>query len=182
GALLILRPAAESFTPAALMPIAAGLTYAATILVTRRYCRAESPVTLAFGVAIGFFSVGVLGVLLFALVDAGPAAEAWPYIFSGWRATPDGLLGGALPALGTLALIAVCSLLNLTANLSLTRAYQTGESSWLAPFDYSYLAFAALWTLVMFGEAPDAPTWLGMALIGGAGLFIAWRERVASSS
>lgn len=177
GALLILKPGAESFRAAALLPLGAGVTYAATIMVTRRYCREESPVTLAVGVAIGFFTVGLLGVLVFSLWTPAALSESWPYLFTGWRTAEDGAFGLALPTLSVLAIVFFCSALNLSANLSLTRAYQTGESSWLAPFDYSYLAFAALWTLILFGETPDALTLLGMGLIGGAGLFIAWRER-----
>ena len=31
----------------------------------------------------------------------------------------------------------------------------------------------------MFGDVPDAYTWLGAALIVGSGLIIAWREGIA---
>ena len=51
------------------------------------------------------FTLGVLGVLVFTLTgDVGLASE-WPYLFTGWHSI----------GLWVLALIATCSLLNLTA-------------------------------------------------------------------
>ena len=167
GTLLILKPGTEAFRPVMLMPVGAALCYAATILVTRRLCRAESPLTLAHGVAVAFLVLGTLGVLVFSRGSAGRLAVDWPYLFTGWHALDLWMLG----------LIAACSTLNLAANIGLAKAYQSAEVSWLAPFDYSYLIFATFWGFVFWRHIPDAPTFLGMAMIAGAGAFVAWRER-----
>ena len=166
GALLLLQPWRAGFSPVQLMPVGAALCYAGTILTTRRLCREESPVALAFGVAVAFLIVGASGALWFTLSPAADAA-AWPYLLTGWRPLTVGALGAVF----------ACSLLNLTANIGLARAYQTAESSWLAPFDYSYLIFATLWGYLVFGDLPNAPGVAGMALIAGAGVYVAWRER-----
>ena len=50
-------------------------------------------------------------------------------------------------------------------------------ASWLASFDYSYMIFAVIWGFVFWRDVPDRFTILGMAMIGGAGIFVAWRER-----
>ncbi|MEO0763760.1 MAG: EamA/RhaT family transporter, partial [Pseudomonadota bacterium] len=70
----------------------------------------------------------------------------------------------------------VCALMNLGANVALSFAYQNAESSWLAPFDYVYLVFAAVVGGVVFDDWPDGFAILGMSLIAGAGVFIALRE------
>ena len=51
----------------------------------------------------------------------------------------------------------------------------------IAPFTYAMLVFAAIIGYLVFGTFPDVATWVGIALIVGAGLFIAQRERRAAS-
>jgi drug/metabolite transporter (DMT)-like permease len=167
GTLLILKPGTEAFRPVALMPVGAALCYAVTILVTRRLCRQESPVTLAHGVAVAFLILGTVGVLVFPSAADSPRGVDWPYLFTGWHDIDLWMLG----------LIAACSTLNLAANIGLAKAYQSAEVSWLAPFDYSYLIFATFWGFVFWQHIPDGLTFLGMAMIAGAGAFVAWRER-----
>lgn len=167
GTLLILKPGTDAFQLVGLMPIAAALCYAGNIITTRRLCRDESPVTLAYGVSVLYVAMGVLGVTLTSTLDLGNLVETWPYLFRGWTWL----------ALWVLGLIVFCSCLNIVANIFLSKAYQTAEASWLAPFDYSYLIFATFWGLVIWGDLPDALSLLGMAMIAGAGSFVAWRER-----
>jgi drug/metabolite transporter (DMT)-like permease len=167
GTLLILKPGSEAFQWVALMPVAAGLCYAATVLTTRKLCREESPATLALGVSVAFMALGVAGVLAFALVEPEGLAIRWPYLFTGWHELDLWVAG----------IIVACSSLNLVANIALAKAYQSAESSWLAPFDYSYLIFATFWAVVMWGDVPDILSLLGMSMIAGAGCYVAWRER-----
>lgn len=167
GALMILQPASAAFHWVKLLPVGAGLCYAGMVIVTRRWCRQESPVTLAFGVAVAYFTAMALGLALLTAFPAGPEVQAAvPYLARGW-----------LPlALSTFLVALACSVLNVFANLCLATAYQNAESSWLAPFDYTYLIFVTLWGLVLFGEFPDPLMLAGMALIAGAGALTAWRE------
>jgi len=168
GALLILQPGSAEFHWIKLMPVGAGFCYAAMVIVTRRYCRRESPVTLTFGVGISYVTAAAAGMVVLSLFPPGAAAqEVLPYLARGWLPLTWTLVGLAL----------VCSVLNVTANLGLTTAYQNAESSWLAPIDYCYLIFATLWGLAFFGDFPDASMLAGMVLIAGAGAFTAWRER-----
>ena len=167
GTLLILKPGSEAFQWVALMPVAAGLCYAATVLTTRKLCREESPATLALGVSIAFMALGIAGVLAFALVKPESLAIRWPYLFTGWHELDLWVAG----------IIVACSSLNLVANIALAKAYQSAESSWLAPFDYSYLIFATFWAVVMWGDVPDLLSLVGMSMIAGAGCYVAWRER-----
>lgn len=167
GTLFILKPGSESFTLVSLMPIFAAICYAGMILTTRKLCRYESPVTLAFGVAVSFLVVGVIGLLIFSWGFFAEEAQTWPYLFTGWSNVELWVVG----------IIALCSVLNLTANLSLSKAYQSAESTWLAPFDYSYLIFATFWGVVMWDDMPDGYSFLGMFMIAASGTFVAWRER-----
>jgi len=172
GTLLILKPGTESFKLVNLMPVGAALGYALTVMTTRKLCREESPVTLAFGVAITFLVVGAVGTVVFSSsatsTALGDLQQSWPYLLTGWRDL----------TVFVITLIAACSLLNVVANIFLAKSYQSAESSWLAPFDYSYLIFATFWGFVFSRTIPDHWTFAGMALIAAAGIFVAWRERI----
>ena len=60
----------------------------------------------------------------------------------------------------------------------MSRAYQTAEASLLAPLDFVYLIFIALWSRVLFDQWPTSQALLGMTLIASAGALTAWREQV----
>jgi drug/metabolite transporter (DMT)-like permease len=166
GTLLILKPGTESFTPVAMLPVAAGFFYACNILTIRKLCREESPVTLAFGVGIAFLILSAIGLVVFSDQPFAQYAEAWPYLFTGWRNVDIWVYG----------IIVICSGLNLTANINLAKAYQSAEASWLAPFDYSYLVFATFWGYLIWRDMPDGLMFTGMFLIASGGAFVAWRE------
>ena len=92
--------------------------------------------------------------------------SAMPFVMIGW------------PEL-TLTVLVIClisSILNLSGNMCMARAYQTADSSWLAPLDFTYLLFAALWGRVLFDSWPSFYSLIGMLLITTAGLITAWRE------
>ncbi len=171
GTVLMLRPGSESFRLAALMPVGAGFFYALFILCTRRLCRDESPMALVLGSNLMILSVSTCGI---ALLSFYPLPVSWsqhnPYLFTAWQ-----------PLLGWMAgVIVICGLLNSLSNLGLGKAYQSADSAMLAPFDYSYLIFATFWGYVFWREVPDLPAVAGMCMIAGAGLFVAYRERIVN--
>ena len=168
GTILILKPGTDGFKWISLLPVGAGFCYALMLVTTRKLCRNEHPVTLAFGVGIAFILVGIIGLAAITVFPPAPdLAAAWPYLLTAWRPLEWWVLG----------VVVATSFINLTANVSLSRAYQTAESSWLAPFDYSYLIFATFWGCAMWGHVPDALSFAGMGLIAGAGIYVAWREQ-----
>ncbi len=167
GATIMLNPLASDFSLVQLLPVAAGFFYACNLLVLRHSCRGENPLALTFAVAIIFISFGFLGIFLLINFSApASAVQSMPFIMIGW------------PEL-TATVLTVCllsSFLNLSGNMCMTRAYQTADSSWLAPLDFSYLLFAAVWGRVLFDNWPTFYSIIGMLLITTAGLITAWRE------
>ena len=170
GTLLILRPGTDAFTPVGLLPVIAGFFYACTIMATRKLCREEEPAVLASGVAVALMVVGVIGMAVFT-GNTGELARDWPYVFTGWHWIEAWVYG----------VMAVCSVLNLTANVSIAKAYQSAEASWLAPFDFSYMIWATVWGYVIWRDLPDGPMFAGMALIAASGAFVAFRYQQAKT-
>jgi drug/metabolite transporter (DMT)-like permease len=167
GAALVLSPWQESFTPVQLLPVIAGFFFACNILTLRSLCRHESTLALAFAAGLVFIGSGVIGITVLTIAPLSAEIQsAMPYVAIGWPALTTAVVGFAVLA----------SVLNLTGNICMTRAYQTADASLLAPLDFTYLIFAAFWGKVIFDDWPPASTLFGMMLIISAGVIIAWRE------
>jgi len=171
GALLVVSPWAESFSIVQVLPVIAGFFFACNVLTLRRACRHESTLALAFATGVIFCSSGLSGIIILQLFPLSTEAQqANPFVTIGWPQLSILVFGFAL----------LVSLLNVTGNICMTRAYQTADASLLAPLDFSYLLFAALWGKLIFDRWPTGTTMLGMVLIVIAGVIIAWREQKAS--
>lgn len=168
GTLCILRPGSEAFRPAAMLPVCAGFCYGCFVITTRRFCRTESPVVLVLGSNLMITLVGVIGwvAIVYAPIPTDTRAD-YPFILQ-----PEWSMSSWV-----LFIVIICAFLNTTANLTIGKAYQSAESSFLAPVDYSYLIFATAWGWILWRDIPSQLTLLGMFLIASAGIFVAWRER-----
>jgi drug/metabolite transporter (DMT)-like permease len=172
GAAFVLSPWQEDFSSLQILPVVAGFFFACNVLTLRRACRDESPLALASSVGVAYLVSGGAGILLLTLFTlSAELRAAMPFVAVGW------------PELTVLvaAFALFASVLNLTGNICISRAYQTADASWLAPMDFSYLVFAALWSRAIFDQWPSREAVIGMLLIGAAGVVTAWRERVVAS-
>jgi len=166
GVLLIVRPDADGFNAYVLLPLLAAILYAVAMILTRTKCLDENPKILSLSLNITFIGMGIVASLLIAIWDPTESARnTYPFLIGDWAVLD---LSGWL----TMSVLAVVVILG---SLFAAIAYQNAPSSVVATFDYSYLAFAALWGLLVFSEVPDALTILGMVMIAGAGM-IAIRE------
>ena len=55
------------------------------------------------------------------------------------------------------------------------------DAATIAPFEYLGLPLAFLWGWLVFAEWPALSTWVGCALIIGAGLFVFLREQARAA-
>lgn len=168
GAILLLNPFAEDFSPLQILPIAAGLLYALNVMVIRRTCRAETPLAVGLVTAMVFLCSGLIGMVVLHLFPAPLSwQETMPFITLPWLPLSGVLIGW----------IVLISILNVVGNLCNVYAYQKAESSILAPLDFCYLLFAALWGRAFFSEYLAAQEYAGMVLIAFAGVIITVREQ-----
>ena len=153
GAIIIIRPGSDVFSPAALLPLLGAVCYSGYALLTRKVGADESVWT-------SLFYTGLVGTVLISL--------AAPFH---WQT----------PSVTEAGLMATIALAGTVAQLSLIRALSEGEASMLAPYSYTGLAFAALWGVLFFAEFPDFWTIIGSLVIAGAGLYVWHRETYAKS-
>jgi len=162
GALIIIRPGADSFTIYYFLPLLAALFYASYLIVTRAHATEDTP-------AVQQFASGVGGAIFLSvlLVIAQGIPNAWT---SPW---PDASQWAWIAAIGLIASIA-----HLFVVMGMARAH----ASVLAPFGYSEIIAATLLGWWVFGDWPDNWTWFGVLIIVLSGLYVAWRETRASAA
>ena len=159
GALIVIRPNFSAFGFAALLPMAAAVCIALYLIMGRRLSRTASPVAMtAYAGLGGALTLAVLSALAlpFAIDDL---AVVLPRGIEVWLL----LIGTGI--IGTLG------------HLMFIEAYRLAPASVLAPFGYVEIVTATFLGFVMFGDFPDGPKWLGIAIIVGSGIFIYWREQ-----
>ncbi len=163
GALIVIRPGFSEFGAATLLPLGAAVAYALNMIVLRFACRDRSGLTVQCGATI-YAACGM--VLLVAILNGAGAIQIASIARPAW--TWAAILGsGALAAL-SFVLIA--------------EAFRRTEAGVLAPFQYLEILGATAAGYLVFGDFPDALTWLGVAIILGSGLYVFQRERLRGSS
>jgi drug/metabolite transporter (DMT)-like permease len=74
-------------------------------------------------------------------------------------------------------LLIAAGLASAGGQLSMTEAYRGGETTLIAPFEYGAIIHATLLGALLWGEYPDAWSFVGIAILVAAGLYI-WRREV----
>ena len=170
GVVVAMDPKIDSFRWVTVLPLTCALCYAASQILARRIGDRES--TLTTGLYTVVFSSLLLlptGWLLNQLISFGPE-----FSHLGWR-MPDWTAG-------TVILFAILGANGMVGFLLISRAYQVTSASLVAPFDYTYLPFAALMAYLVWDEVPKASTLVGMGLIVVSGLYLGYRELRSSHS
>lgn len=148
GMLVIVRPGLIELDTGSILIIASAAVWAVTMIVIKVLLRTETSLTVT-----GYASIFVS---LFALIPAvwvwqAPSLDAW-----GWMLFV-GIVGGG-------------------AQFLLAEALREADAGAIMPFDFLKLVWASLFGFYLFGEIPDAYTWLGAAIIFASGCYIAYRE------
>jgi drug/metabolite transporter (DMT)-like permease len=68
-----------------------------------------------------------------------------------------------------LVLLGLLSAVSATAFIS---AYKNAEANFVAPFEYTAMIWAVLFGIFVFNDFPDFYTWVGAAIVIGAGLLM----------
>ncbi|MCP1337338.1 DMT family transporter [Futiania mangrovi] len=159
GVLIILRPGMGVASEGAPLALASGVLFAFYFLTTRKLKGAAPPiVTLAFGALVG-------SVVLSAVLGAGTMlGDTGNFHFI----APEPWQWGALLAIGSIA---------TGCHFLMVLAFERAPASVLAPVSYFEIVSSAALGYLVFGDFPDVWTWVGIAVIVGSGIYIAWRER-----
>jgi drug/metabolite transporter (DMT)-like permease len=151
GVILIVRPSTQDFSIYSLLVLLSAVIVSFRDLLTRSIGPEVPTVVVTLG---STFLVMLSGGLLAGVED--------------WRPF----------AVREVALLAVAAVLVTAGNLCVIVAFRRSEVSVVSPFRYSNVLLAIVLGYFVFGELPDAVTWLGMALIVASGVYTIHREHV----
>ena len=167
GVLTVIQPGFDGFKPVLLLPVAAGASYALSVVITRGFCKNESSLALIIVHNIFYALLGAVLVTFFTFVPLEPeTVNMNPFLLSGWVDSTKTLL----------FLIGLTSLTHILAMTSSIVAYQTSEASLVAPLEYTYLVFIAFLDFIIWDFIPSGTQILGAITITVSGAIIAWRE------
>ncbi len=151
GVLLIVQPGTAAFQWAAFFPAIAAF-FASTMIILTRILSADGPMrTMFFTGMSGFVVLSVMTIFVWVT-----------------------------PTINDLLLAFGMGLSAAFANLTQITAYGRAKPAILAPFTYIQIVWAALFGMAVFGSWPGYMTYLGSAIIAGAGIYSALRERAES--
>ena len=148
GVLLMVRPGASAFEPVALIALLCALLIAIALILVKKVPQSDSQVAMLF-----YFCVCAL------VISAPLALSVWT--------DPSPLQWAKMAAIGCIG---------IGAQYFLIRAFQVADASFVAPFDYSRLLFAAALGFLLFGELPDSWSVAGALIIAVSTFYIARRE------
>jgi S-adenosylmethionine uptake transporter len=159
GAMIVVRPSFVNFGLPALLPLAAALSFAFYLLLTRWLSQRESSAHLQF-------YAGVSGCLIMSVaLLVGEFAHI-------------AVLDPVTPTLSQWALLAALGAIATLGHWLVVIAFKRAPASVLAPLQYLEILGATMLGWIFFDDFPDRVAWLGIAIIIGSGLYVAHREQV----
>jgi drug/metabolite transporter (DMT)-like permease len=163
GVLLIVRPGAGLFDPAALLPILGALGYAMSMLAARVLGRTETAMAMAFwGNLTSLAAALALAALFGAGGHDGAAHPSLAFLTRGWQPMPA----------QDLALFMSCGLIASIGLSLLTQAYRIAPSTTVAPFEYTFIIWGLLWGWTFWGQLPTSLGVLGIGFLIIAGIIV----------
>lgn len=148
GAVILLRPTPASFQPAALLALGAAMVMGMELIFIKRLTRRE-----------GIFQILIFNNMVGLVISSLAVLAVWQ--------APTGAQWAALAATGILM---ACAQTCFVAGMA------RADASFVAPFSYATLIFAALYDFVLFQTVPDRVSVLGASVILTGAVLLALRE------
>lgn len=167
GVLIIIRPGASTFNIALLLPLLSAVAYALLHVLTRKIGTTESAATMAVFIQVVFILVSAtVGLVLGHGQWEHAGGEMLSFLLRAWH----------IPNMGDWPILFLLGCAIAFGGFFISQAYRVSEASLIAPLEYAAMPVSVIFGILVFGEWPAPTTWIGIALIIGAGLFVFWRE------
>ena len=166
GIILVLELDFAKLTWLSILPIFGGLFYALGSVATRQLCEGESTLSMLLMMLCIQFSIGTIVLCYLSLIPVEQLPGVDGYLNRRWVWPIDN-------AFEYILLQAVGSVIGIGL---IIRAYQIGDASYVAVYEYSIFIFAPLYAWFAFSEVLSGAQFIGICLIASAGILIAFRS------
>ena len=169
GVLIVLNPSLEEFNFFKLAPVACALCYATSMTITKYTSSKDSIYTQMTWLYI--FAI-FASIIIFLVSGDGKfnnfSDSTMQFIFREWFTNP----AEAWPYVLVMGIVASISFFCVFS------AYSIASPSIVSLFEYSYIVWAMLAGYILFETVPVPRTFIGAAIIIGAGFYIYYREKI----
>ena len=169
GVLIVLNPSLEEFNFFKLAPVACALCYATSMTITKYTSSKDSIYTQMTWLYI--FAI-FASIIIFLVSGDGKfnnfSDSTMQFIFREWFTNP----AEAWPYVLIMGIVASISFFCVFS------AYSIASPSIVSLFEYSYIVWAMLAGYILFETIPVPRTFIGAAIIIGAGFYIYYREKI----
>ena len=166
GITLVLELDADSLSWVSFIPVFGGFFYAMGSVATRQLCEGESTVSLLSMLLIIQCIMGFFALLILSSYGPKVPDGSEGFLLRGW-------VWKISQVLPYIALQSAGSILGIGL---IIRAYQIGEVSYVAVYEYSVFIFAPLYAWVVFSQGLALVQAAGIGLIAAAGVLITIRS------
>ena len=169
GVVIIANPTIDSFNIFMIFPILCALGYSSSMIIIKMTSDKDSVYSQTFHV--------YLATLLFAplvtyLGDSFNVTrgnnEILDFVFRSW----------VLSSYTQYFLIFIVGACVVAGFLLIFNAYRVGKPFVIAPFEYTILLWSIFYGWLIWDESVTLRSWLGMAMIVSAGIFLFYREKI----
>jgi len=169
GVLIMVRPGFGVFEPASLLALGSAFGYAVGQMLGRPLSQKVPPIVIATWQNFIYAGMALAIAFIFNTFDFGHFTHPSLVFLSRPPVWPSAFDATLLFGHGLFAACAMILFIN---------AYRLAETNFVAPFEYSSMIWAVFYGIVLFGDFPDAFTWIGAAIVVVAGILMIWRDRV----
>jgi drug/metabolite transporter (DMT)-like permease len=169
GVYIVLDPNFEDFNYMKLAPVACSLCYAVSMTITKYTSSKDNVYTQMTHLYIGALIISTLFFIFAGKGQFNTFSDAtYQFIFREWFSNPS----YAWPFIIGMGFIGAISFYCVFS------AYSVASPSVVSLFEYSLIIWAIIIGYLLFDNIPSPRTFIGVALIIGAGIYIYIREKV----
>ncbi|MBT5048180.1 MAG: DMT family transporter [Rhodospirillaceae bacterium] len=175
GALVIIRPGIIEIGIGTIAVVLSAMFYAASQTSTKSLSRTDTPNAILLYMALIFVPISAIPVFI--------PLSVFQTVFPPWVITTffplitsaDTILW-VTPSWDDALPVVLLGVFGYLAHACIIRSFATADASFVMPFDFLRLPFAALFGFVLYQEIPEIWVWIGATIIFFATYYITWRE------